>query len=61
VVWGEVLLALYSFVGLVGTIALGEWAAVPFQALFAGGFGLVAGFSCHQAFYARQRAAPAQA
>jgi len=61
VVWGEVLLALYSFVGLVGTIALGEWAAVPFQALFAGGFGLVAGFSCHQAFYARHRAAPAQA
>lgn len=61
VVWGEALLALYSLVGLVGTVALGEWAAVPFQALFAGGFSLVAGFSLRQAVQAQRRPAATQA
>jgi len=61
VVWGEVVLALYSLVGLAGLIALGEWAAVPFQALFAGGFGLVAGFSLRQAVQAQRPPAPAKA
>jgi hypothetical protein len=56
-VWGEALLALYSLAGLGVVIALGEWAAVPFQAFFAAGFGLVAGFSLQQAVRIR-RAAP---
>lgn len=50
VVWGEVLMALYATAGLAGLVALGAWAAVPFQALFAAGFGLVAGISLHQAY-----------
>lgn len=48
VVWGELMLALYSTVGLGITIALGEWAAVPFQALFAAGFVLVSMSSVRQ-------------
>ena len=57
VVWGEALLALYSLAGLGVIIALGEWAAVPFQALFAAGFSLVAGFSLQQAVQIRHAAA----
>lgn len=37
----EALLALYCFAGLGFVIWYGEWVAVPFQALFALGFGLV--------------------
>ncbi len=49
VVWGEALLAGYCVAGLGITVAYGEWAAVPFQALFAGGFALVAMASIGQA------------
>ena len=38
----EALLTLYSIGGLVAIIAVGQWAAIPFQLLFAIGFGLVA-------------------
>ncbi len=41
VVWVEALLAVYCLAGLVLVVWFGEWAAVPFQALFALGFGLV--------------------
>jgi len=58
VVWGELALAVYCTVGLGVVVALGEWAAVPFQALFAVGFALVAGASLRQVFAVR-RAAPA--
>jgi cellulose synthase/poly-beta-1,6-N-acetylglucosamine synthase-like glycosyltransferase len=62
IVWGELALTLYSTAGLGVTIALGEWAAVPFQALFALGFGLVTASSLRQALTARQgQTAPAPA
>ncbi len=54
VVWGELGLALYSTAGLGVTIALGEWAAVPFQAMFALGFVLVAVSSLRQVLAVRQ-------
>jgi hypothetical protein len=54
VVWGELGLAVYSTAGLGITVALGEWAAVPFQALFALGFVLVAASSLRQVLAVRQ-------
>ncbi len=54
VVWGELALALYSTVGLGVVVGLGEWAAVPFQALFALGFALVTASSLRQALTAQQ-------
>jgi cellulose synthase/poly-beta-1,6-N-acetylglucosamine synthase-like glycosyltransferase len=54
VVWGELGLALYSTAGLGVTIALGEWAAIPFQALFAFGFVLVAASSLRQVLTVRR-------
>jgi len=54
VVWGELGLAVYSTAGLVVTVALGEWAAVPFQALFAAGFVLITVSSLRQVFAVRQ-------
>jgi cellulose synthase/poly-beta-1,6-N-acetylglucosamine synthase-like glycosyltransferase len=54
VVWGELGLALYSTAGLGVTIALGEWAAVPFQALFAVGFLLVTASTLRQILTVRQ-------
>jgi cellulose synthase/poly-beta-1,6-N-acetylglucosamine synthase-like glycosyltransferase len=42
VAFGEILLAVYSTVGLIYTMSTGAWAAAPFQALFAGGFTMVA-------------------
>lgn len=54
VVWGELGMAVYSSAGLVATIALGEWAAVPFQALFAVGFLLVTASSLRQVFTVRR-------
>lgn len=60
VVWGEALLALYCTTGLGVLIALGEWAAIPFQAFFAAGFALVTVSNLRQVFSVR-RAAPAQA
>ena len=59
IVWGEALLALYSLAGLGVVVALGEWAAVPFQAFFAAGFSLVAGFSLQQALQVRRTTASA--
>ncbi|MEZ4702770.1 MAG: glycosyltransferase family 2 protein [Rhodothermales bacterium] len=41
----EALLAAYSLAGLVAVTAYGEWAAVPFQAMFALGFGLVTAYN----------------
>ncbi len=64
IVWGELALAVYSTAGLGVTVALGEWAAVPFQALFALGFGLVTASSLRQALTARRKptvSAPASA
>jgi cellulose synthase/poly-beta-1,6-N-acetylglucosamine synthase-like glycosyltransferase len=59
IAWGEVLLALYSIAGLGVVLVLGEWAAVPFQAFFAAGLSLVAGFSLQQAIQARRITSPA--
>jgi len=59
VVWWEALLAVYCTAGLGVVIALGEWAAVPFQALFAAGFILVTVSNLKQVFTVRQ-AVPAQ-
>jgi cellulose synthase/poly-beta-1,6-N-acetylglucosamine synthase-like glycosyltransferase len=58
VVWWEALLAAYCTAGLGVVVALGEWAAVPFQALFAAGFLLVTVSNLRQVFAVRQ-AAPA--
>ncbi|QXD15920.1 glycosyltransferase [Rhodocaloribacter litoris] len=52
-VWLELLLALYCLAGLVLLLLQGAWAAAPFQAFFALGFGLVAGFNLHQFFLSR--------
>jgi len=60
VVWGEALLALYCTAGLVVVIGLGEWAAVPFQALFAAGFLLITVSNVQQVRSVR-KAAPATA
>jgi hypothetical protein len=60
VIWWEALLALYCTVGLGVVVALGEWAAVPFQAFFAAGFGLITISNLRQVFTVRQ-APPAQA
>jgi cellulose synthase/poly-beta-1,6-N-acetylglucosamine synthase-like glycosyltransferase len=54
VVWGELGLAVYSTAGLGVTVALGEWAAVPFQALFALGFILVTASSLRHVFTVRR-------
>lgn len=54
VVWGELGLALYSIGGLGVTVALGEWAAVPFQALFAAGFLLVSASALRQVLTVRR-------
>jgi len=59
VVWGEALLAVYSVMGLVAVVVFGEWAAVPFQALFAAGFSLVSAASLRQLLTVRH-AAPVQ-
>lgn len=45
IAWLEVLLALYCIAGLGVIVYFQEWAAVPFQLLFALGFGLVSGYS----------------
>ncbi len=58
VVWWEALLAAYCTAGLGVVVALGEWAAVPFQALFAAGFLLVTVSNLRQVFTVRT-AAPA--
>ena len=57
IVWGEALLALYCTAGFVVLMALGEWAALPFQAFFAGGFGLVTLSNLRDAVRVRRAAA----
>jgi cellulose synthase/poly-beta-1,6-N-acetylglucosamine synthase-like glycosyltransferase len=51
----EALLTLYCLAGLVVTLAYEEWAAVPFQAMFAFGFGLVTTYNLRQFRQARRR------
>ncbi|HUF09218.1 MAG TPA: glycosyltransferase [Rhodothermales bacterium] len=41
VAWIELALAGYAFAGMVVIILQGQWISVPFQALFAAGFGLI--------------------
>ena len=41
IAYAELAIFAYSGVGLAAVIAIGEWAAVPFQALFAAGFGII--------------------
>ncbi len=48
IAWLETGFALYCLAGLVALIFAGQWAALPFQAAFAGGFGLVAAASLGQ-------------
>jgi hypothetical protein len=48
VVWLEVIMAIYCILGVAMTIKIGEWAAVPFQAMFAVGFGMVSGYNFQQ-------------
>jgi hypothetical protein len=55
IAWFEAMLALYCRVGLVSMIAFQEWAAVPFQALFAVGFGLITLFNLQQLWHGRFR------
>lgn len=57
IVWAETALAAYCFAGLVAIMAFGDWAAVPFQLLFAGGFALVAGLSLRQSVRIQQATA----
>jgi uncharacterized membrane protein YhiD involved in acid resistance len=60
-VWGEALLALYCTAGLGVVVGLGEWAAIPFQALFAAGFVLVTASNVQQVRAVRQASSPAPA
>ena len=60
-VWGEALLALYCTAGLGVIVGLGEWAAIPFQALFAAGFVLVTASNVQQVRAVRQASSPAPA
>ncbi|NBC17398.1 MAG: glycosyltransferase [Bacteroidetes bacterium] len=57
VMWIEAGLAAYCLVGLVVIAAFGEWAAVPFQAFFALGFGLVTAYNIRQFRLQRSSAA----
>jgi hypothetical protein len=59
VVWLELLLLLYSVAGLVAIVYWGEWAAIPFQALFVLGFGLVVAFTFEQ-YYRAVAAVPGE-
>ena len=53
-VWAEAVLALYCLVGLGIAVYFGEWAAVPFQAFFVIGFGLISGFNLKQIWTVRR-------
>jgi hypothetical protein len=56
IAWVEAALAAYCWAGLVGVVAWGEWAAVPFQVAFASGFTLLAAASVQQARQVRRAA-----
>ena len=53
IAWLELLMALYCIAGLGATLFYGTWAAVPFQALFALGFGLVTVYNLKPFWQAR--------
>ncbi len=57
-VWLECLMALYCIGGLGIAILVGEWLAVPFQAMFAAGFGMVGLYNVQQVWLARRATAP---
>jgi len=48
IVWLEAFMTLYCLAGLAVTVYFNEWAAVPFQATFALGFGLISVFNVDQ-------------
>ncbi len=48
--WAEAFLALYALAGLGVLVAMGAWAALPFQAVFALGFSLVTFWNVRQRF-----------
>ncbi len=54
VMWFEALLALYCGAGFVAIAVQGAWAALPFQALFAGAFALVTVYNVRQFWLGRQ-------
>jgi cellulose synthase/poly-beta-1,6-N-acetylglucosamine synthase-like glycosyltransferase len=54
--WAEGAMAAYSVAGLALALAVGQWAALPFQALFAAGFLLVVGASLRQSHRVRTAA-----
>lgn len=54
VVWSEGLLSLYSLAGVAVVASSGQWAALPFQALFAAGFMLVSAASIEQTRHVRR-------
>ncbi|WP_028567226.1 glycosyltransferase [Salisaeta longa] len=60
-VWIEAAFALYCTMGLGVTLGLGEWAAVPFQALFAAGFTMITVSNIQQVRAVQQSTAPVQA
>jgi F0F1-type ATP synthase assembly protein I len=41
IAYAELAIFVYSLAGLAAVIAIGEWGAVPFQTLFAAGFGII--------------------
>ena len=49
-VWVEAFLAVYACAGLAVVVAVGTWAAVPFQLLFAAGFSLITFWNVQQRF-----------
>ena len=50
IAWFEALAFLYSVVGLGFILVFGEWAAIPFQGMFALGFGMVTYYNLKQRF-----------
>lgn len=57
VVWLEALAALYCIAGVIMTMYIGEWAAVPFQGMFAAGFAMVSGYNLQQYWLAKKAGA----
>jgi hypothetical protein len=54
IVWLEGLLALYCFAGLGLAVYVNEWLAVPFQVLFAAGFGMISVYNLKQVWDAKR-------
>lgn len=53
-VTGELFLALYAAVGCLVSALHGQWWSIPFLALYAGGYGLVAGLGIYESWLARR-------